>query len=86
MLEPDGRRTAREAVLYAFLLLPASLAPAVMGVAGLGYVVTALLLSVAMVALALRFAADRTDSTARALFYGSITYLPLVLLAMILSH
>jgi len=86
VLEPDGKRTGRHAVLYSALLLPASLVPTLVGVSGLGYFVVALLLGIGMIALSARFARHRTDETARALFYGSITYLPLVWAAMILNH
>ena len=37
VLEPDGRRTGRQAVVYAALLVPASLAPTLVGVAGWAY-------------------------------------------------
>jgi heme O synthase-like polyprenyltransferase len=40
-------------------------------------------LSTVLAALALRFARARNDATARALFFGSITYLPLLWVAMI---
>ncbi len=86
VLEPDGRRTGRHAVLYAVLLLPASLAPAAVGVAGPVYLATAVVLGLTLLAVSLRFAARRNDETARALFYSSITYLPLVLAVMVLDH
>ena len=35
--------------------------------------------------LAARFNATRTDATARALFFGSITYLPLLWIAMVID-
>jgi len=85
VLEPDGRRAGRHAVAYATLLLPASLVPAFVGVAGSIYFVVALVLGLAMIGLSLRFSLRRTDETARALFYASITYLPLVLAALILG-
>ena len=43
------------------------------------------LLGLAMLALAAAFASRRTDAAARALFFGSITYLPLIWAAMILD-
>ena len=41
------------------------------------------MLGTGLFGLAVRFSADRNESTARALFYGSITYLPLMWVAMI---
>ena len=86
VLEPDGRRTGRQALLYAIALLPFSLAPSFVGVSGSIYLWIALVLSSALLVLAARFAADRSDSAARWLFFGSITYLPLIWTAMVLDH
>jgi protoheme IX farnesyltransferase len=86
VVEPDGRRTGQQAVAYALLLLPTSLVPTFVGVSGWGYFALALPLGLAMVLLAARFAWARTVPTARWLFFGSITYLPLIWLAMVLDH
>ena len=86
VIEPDGRRTGRQAVSYAAALLPVSLAPAFVGVSGWSYFWIALPLGAAFLALAARFAARRTERTARWLFLGSITYLPLVWGAMVFNH
>jgi heme o synthase len=83
VVEPDGRRTGRQAVMYATALVPVSLVPALVGVSGMFYCAIALVLGVAMLCLAIRFAATRSDQSARALFLGSITYLPLLWIAMI---
>jgi protoheme IX farnesyltransferase len=83
VIEPDGRRAGRQAALYAGTLLPVSLAPTLAGVSGSVYFAIAAVLGVALAALSVRFAADRTDASARALFFGSITYLPLLWIAMI---
>jgi protoheme IX farnesyltransferase len=86
VVEPDGRRAGRQAVLYALALVPVSLVPAVVGLTGPAYFWTALVLGVALLWLSVRFASSRSDGAARALFYGSITYLPLLWTAMILDH
>jgi protoheme IX farnesyltransferase len=86
VIEPDGRRTARQAVLYACALLPISLLPTFVGLAAWGYFCVALGLGLTLLLLSMRFARTRTDAAARALFYGSIVYLPLVWAAMILDH
>ncbi|HEX4346547.1 MAG TPA: heme o synthase [Vicinamibacterales bacterium] len=85
VVEPDGRRTGRQALVYAVCLVPVSLVPAFVGVSGLIYFWTALVLGVALAALAARFALTRTAPAARALFFGSIAYLPLIWAAMILN-
>ena len=86
VIEPDGRRTGRDAAAYAAALLPVSLVPTLVGISGAAYFATALLLSAALLFLAIRFAAARTDASARALFMGSIVYLPLIWAAMIVNR
>jgi protoheme IX farnesyltransferase len=83
VLEPDGRSTARQAVLYAAAVLPLSLAPTLVGMTGTTYFAGALALGVLFVWLALRFAASRSIRDARRLFFGSIIYLPLLWILMI---
>ena len=86
VVEPDGRRTGLQAVFYAAALVPVSVAPTVVGLTGAAYFWTALVLGVGLLWIAARFALSRTDATARALFYSSITYLPLIWTAMLLDH
>ena len=83
VIDPDGRRAGKQAVYWAFLLVLASLEPTFSGLAGNAYLAIAAVLGAALFWLALRFAAARNENTARALFYGSITYLPLLWIAMI---
>lgn len=85
VIEPEGRRTGRHAVAYAAALLPISLVPTLTAVSGGVYFGLAAPLGVALLWLAIRFARARTDSTARALFFGSIVYLPLIWIAMIVD-
>ena len=83
VVEPDGRRTGRQAVVYAGALLPVSLVPTLVGLSGVVYFGLASILGAALLWLAIRFSMTRTDTSARALFFGSITYLPLIWIAMI---
>jgi protoheme IX farnesyltransferase len=83
VIEPNGRRTGRQAVIYSAALVPASLVPALVGVSGAVYFAVAVVLGLGLLVLAARFAATRSDQSARALFFGSITYLPLLWIAMI---
>jgi len=76
--EPDGRRNARHALAYTFLLVPASLLPALLGMTGRLYAGAAVGLGAAFLILSWRFADRRTDPRARALFLGSLVYLPLL--------
>jgi protoheme IX farnesyltransferase len=83
VLEPDGRRTGQQALIYAAALWPLSLLPAVLGLGGPVYLAIATALGVLFIALAARFARERSMRTARTLFAFSITYLPLLLGALV---
>jgi heme o synthase len=78
VVEPDGRSTAQQVVLYASVLVPVSLAPTLVGLTGRVYFGGALVLGLAFLALGVLFARERTNGNARRLFLGSITYLPLL--------
>ena len=54
VIEPDGRSTGRQSVLYAAALVPLSLAPTLMGLAGKTYFGAALVLGLLFFALTLR--------------------------------
>ncbi len=83
VIEPDGRSTGRQAVGYAAALMPLSLAPTLVGMAGSTYFAGALMLSAIFLWLAITFARTRAVPDARRLFFGSIIYLPLVWVLMI---
>ena len=86
VVEPDGLRTGQQALLYAAALLPVSIGPSVVGIAGWAYFWLALVLGVGLLILSARFARSRTDKSARELFFGSIIYLPLIWAVMVLDH
>jgi protoheme IX farnesyltransferase len=86
VVEPTGKSTARQTVMYTAALIPVSLAPALTGLAGPLYFGVALVLGVAFLFLAIRFARDLHRRTARQLFLGSLVYLPLIWLFMIATR
>jgi protoheme IX farnesyltransferase len=86
VLEPDGRRTGQQALLYAAALWPVSLLPAVVGIADAPYSIVATVLGFGLIALSALFARDRTTKTARHLFLYSITYLPLLWAALVVDR
>jgi len=83
VIEPDGHSTARQVMIYSLALLPLSLAPTAIGMTGPIYFVGALILTLAFLALAIKFALSRSIPDARKLFFGSIIYLPLLWMLMI---
>jgi heme o synthase len=86
VIEPDGRSTAQQVAAYASALVPVSLTPAIVGLAGPSYFVIALLLGLAFLYVSLRFAMRRTRRDAKTLFLASIAYLPLVLIVLVLDR
>ena len=83
VVEPDGRSTGRQAILYCAALLPVSLAPTLVGMTGTGYFAAALVLSLLFLGLTMKFARTRAIPDARRLFFGSIIYLPILWIVMI---
>jgi len=83
VIEPDGRSTGRQAIVYAAALVPLSLAPTLMGLTGEVYFAGALGLGLAFLYVAFRFARTRSARDARTLFFGSIIYLPVLWIVMI---
>jgi protoheme IX farnesyltransferase len=81
VIDSGGTRSGRLAVLFAAALIPVSLAPITAAVS----FVLVLALGLVQLGLAVRFAITRSDASARALFVGSITYLPLLWTVMILG-
>jgi protoheme IX farnesyltransferase len=86
VIEPDGRSTGRQAVLYTAGLVPISLAPALVDLASPYYMMIALVLGAVLMVLSLEFAFTRTRDAARRLFYGSIMYLPLLWAFLVGDH
>ena len=92
VVQPDGTSTVIEAVTYAVLMVPVSLLPVVLHMAGIVYGVTALLLSLVYLGYTIRFgritrASSKAESRmyARDLLKISVMYLPVLLIALMLS-
>jgi protoheme IX farnesyltransferase len=86
VLEPDGRRTGQQALLYAAALWPVSLLPVASGLAEIPYAIVATTLGLGFIWLAAMFARHRSLYNARGLFLFSITYLPLLLGALVVDR
>ena len=85
-LEPGGEITARQMVLYGLALLPVSLFPTLVGLAGRMYFYSAMGLGSLFLALAVRAAWDRSPQSARQLFLASVLYLPVLLSVLALNR
>jgi heme o synthase len=78
--------TARQIVLYNLAMIPVSLAPTLIGFAGLAYATAAVLLGCAYLSFGVSLAVSRNRVDARKLFIASIIYLPLLLAALMLDR
>jgi protoheme IX farnesyltransferase len=78
-VDEDLRLTSRMILLYSIALLPATVLPAVMGMAGAVYFTAAVLLGLAFLSCGVSCATTRCRADARQLFFASIIYLPLLL-------
>ena len=86
VLDPDGRRTGRQALQYTLALGPVSLMPVLVGIGNATYAAVAVLLWAAMLRSATRFARERSNEHARALFVMSLAYLSLLWAALIVDR
>lgn len=82
--DADGRSVGRQAVLYSILLLPVSVAPAFVGMAGSAYLIISAALGAGLIVASVRFLSDRTPRSARALFMSSNVYL-LAMMVLLVS-
>ncbi|HVU87281.1 MAG TPA: heme o synthase [Pirellulales bacterium] len=85
VVDPTGRRVGLLAVVAAQVLLPVSVLPAVVRLAGPGYFFAALALGLAQLAAAAWFARRLDQRSARLLLRASLVYLPTVLVLLLLS-
>jgi protoheme IX farnesyltransferase len=82
-IDPNGSRTAQQSVSNTIALIFVSLLPFVMNVSGKIYLVSALVLGAGFLFCAIQFARELTMQRARLLFFASIIYLPLLLVALV---
>lgn len=85
VVDPTGRRVGLLAVVGALVLLPVSVLPAVVRLAGTGYFLGALVFGLAQLAAAAWFARRLDERSARLLLRASLVYLPTVLVLLLLS-
>ena len=86
VIEPDGRSTGRQAVIYAAVLIPVSMLPTGVGLATPWYLVGAIVLGAMLMVMSLEFSVKRNAATARRLFFGSILYLPILWALLVFDH
>jgi protoheme IX farnesyltransferase len=83
VVDPSGRSTARQTLLWTAVLLPISLLPALVGSAGFVYAFGAFAMTLLFLNASLKFAREVTDGRAKSLFLASIAWLPAVLALLV---
>lgn len=86
VVEPSGRITARQIVLFSIMLVPVSLAPFFLGFAGMAYLIGAILLGLWFLYQSIRTARAKTTTEARRLLMVSVMYLPLIFGLLVIDH
>jgi protoheme IX farnesyltransferase len=86
VVEPTGRLTMRQIVLFTIVLVPVSLAPFFFQVSGFIFLIGAFLLGVWFLYVSVKAAITRSDAMARKLLLASVIYLPLLFLLMVLDR
>ena len=77
--------TGRQMLLYGLALIPVSLMPVLLRMAGPIYFVAAVVLGVAFLGFGLACALRKTRTDARQMFFASIVYLPLLLAVLMVD-
>jgi heme o synthase len=83
--DPDGRRIGRHMVYHSVSLLGLSVFPTLLGITGRWYLLGALALGSAMLALALAAASSMTRQRARRVFLYTILYQPLLMALLLVD-
>ncbi len=74
------------AICYALLLIPVSIMPSAVSLAGTGYLSAALVLGGGYLFASVRFMLNETPQTARSLIFTSLVYLPVLLMVLTWDH
>ena len=82
--DPSGVQVSRQILIYSLALLPVSLLPTVVHLNGIFYFLSALILGIYYIRLAIE-SLDHLDQKARQLFRASIIYLALLLVMMVID-
>lgn len=86
VVEPEGRVTAQQIVVYTVLLLPVSLLPALLGTSGKIYFVGAIVLGLLFLYSSVRAAMSKSRQEAKRLLLASVIYLPLLFILMVVNR
>jgi len=83
VVEPSGRITARQIVMFTIMLVPVSLAPFFFGASGKVFLIGASVVGVLFLIASIRMAVTKTNAMARSLLLASVIYLPILFILMV---
>ena len=86
VVEPEGRVTGQQIVVYTLMLLPVSLLPTALGISGKAYFYGAIVLGLLFLYSSTRAAFSQSRQQARRLLLASVLYLPLLFILMVLDR
>jgi protoheme IX farnesyltransferase len=86
VVDRNGDVTGRQMVSYCLALIPVSLTPGLLGLAGRVYIIGALFLGLGFLAFALRFNREHSVRRARQVLWASLIYLPLLLTLLLVDN
>jgi protoheme IX farnesyltransferase len=86
VVEPEGKMTAKQIIIFSAMLLPIGVAPFFVGIASLYYLVGASILGIWFLWESIKMAGEKSDASARRLLKVSVIYLPLIYGLMVVTH
>lgn len=86
VVEPDGASTARQILIASVVLIPVSLLPAYLSMAGVWYSIGAVAMGLFFLHAGFRVARERTILRARGVLLASVVYLPVLYGLMLIDR
>jgi protoheme IX farnesyltransferase len=83
VVEPDGKSTFRQILIYSVLLLVVSIIPSLIGMSGKVYFVGAAVLGLFMLSVGCMLYESKSVQSARKLLKASVIYLPLLIILIV---
>lgn len=85
VIEPDGKSTFWQIVLFSIALIPVSMLPTIIGMSGKLYFYGAALLSIGILVLGITLFNSKSNLDAKKLLKATVLYLPLVLFLIVID-
>jgi protoheme IX farnesyltransferase len=86
VVDPGLYATSRQIIVYSLALIPVTLVPVIVGMAGTVYLLAATALGIGFLGFGLHCARTKSRADARKLFFASIIYLPLLFAFMMINR